>query len=188
MGCWSATIARALNSKRDQASEQESYRLPNPSSRSSPHRLTAQVLDLKQQLAEANATKTCTSPTSTQLPQQPPTAPPATDIDAAAVLQTPGTTDQQSPAGFPHDQVAAGGKGYIYVVDPSLQGEIERLKENVAERDRIIKRMEKLDRTKRKKGVRTEASHEHAHDVGLLWGQENAFTYRAHVYGWRHWS
>ncbi|CAM9137560.1 unnamed protein product [Ectocarpus sp. 4 AP-2014] len=114
-------------------------------------RLTAQVLDLKEQLAEANATKTCTPPTSTQPPLHPSTAPPATDVDAAAVFQTSCTTGQQSPAGFPHDQVATGGRGYIYVVDPSLQGEIERLKETVAERDRIIKSMEKLDRTKRKK-------------------------------------
>ncbi|CAN0534244.1 unnamed protein product, partial [Ectocarpus sp. 12 AP-2014] len=112
-------------------------------------RLTAQVLDLKQQLAEANATKICASPASTQPPLQPPMM--AMDIDAAAVLQTPGTTGQQSPAGFPHDRVATGGQGYIYVVDPSLQGEIERLKETVAGRDRIIKSMEKLDRTKRKK-------------------------------------
>ncbi|CAN0361283.1 unnamed protein product, partial [Ectocarpus sp. 12 AP-2014] len=111
-------------------------------------RLTAQVLDLKQQLAEANATKICASPASTQPPLQPPMM--AMDIDAAAVLQTPGTTGQQSPAGFPHDRVATGGQGYIYVVDPSLQGEIERLKETVAERDRIIKSTEKLDRTKRK--------------------------------------
>lgn len=124
---------------------------PYASSRSSPHRLTAQVLELKQQLAEAHATKTCTSPTPTLPPLPPPTAPPPPDIGATAALQTPGTTGQQSPAGFPHDHVAARGQGFIYVVDPSLQGEIERLKESVAERDRIIKSMEKLGRTRRKK-------------------------------------
>lgn len=89
------------------------------------------MYELKQQLAEVTTAKTTT-----------PMSPPVTPVQPGGGLGTPGgDTGRSSPGGFAPVQ-AAGGQGYIYVVDPALQVEIERLRETVADRERVIEDME----------------------------------------------
>lgn len=101
-----------------------------------PPRLGAEIFELKQQLAEANATRISTTPMSPPASPAPPS--PTYDTD----VETPGGTGRLSPVVLSSTQ-AAGGQGYLYVVDPALQAENERLRANVAERDRLIEDMGK---------------------------------------------
>ena len=69
-------------------------------------------------------------------------SPPASPVQPGGGFGSPGEgAGRESPGGLAPVQ-AAGGQGYIYVVDPALQVEIERLRETVAERERVIEDME----------------------------------------------
>lgn len=103
-------------------------RLPPPC----PCRLSAQIHELKQQLAEATNTVKTTTPMSQS----------ASPVQPGEVYGSPGgDTGGSSPGGFAPAQAAAG-QGYIYVMDPALQVEIERLRETVADRERVIEDLE----------------------------------------------
>eukprot|EP00903_Cladosiphon_okamuranus_P016262 g14998.t1 len=95
-------------------------------------RLSAQIRELKQQLAEATTTAKSATPMS--LPTSP--VPPSGGVGTQE-----GDARKSSLGGFPPLDAAAG-QGYIYVVDPALQAEIERLRETVVDRERVIKDME----------------------------------------------
>ncbi len=64
---------------------------------------------------------------------------------AAGALTNPVRAATLSSEGHPPAQ-AAGGQGYIYVVDPALQVEIERLRETVADRERVIENLQTEER------------------------------------------
>lgn len=67
---------------------------------------------------------------------------PASPGPSGGGLGTPGgNTGRSSPEGFEPVQ-----PGYIYVVDPALQVEIERLRETVADRERVIQDLEMGER------------------------------------------
>lgn len=101
------------------------------------HRLSAQICELKQQLAEATATAKSAT---TMSPQASPSPPPG------GAVGIPGGDAGLSSLGVCAPIQAAGGQGYIYVVDPALQVEIERLRETVADRERVIEDMEMGER------------------------------------------
>lgn len=69
-------------------------------------------------------------------------SPPASPVPPGGGVGTPGGDASRSSRGGFAPVQAAGGQGYIYVVDPALQVEIERLRETVADRERIIDDME----------------------------------------------
>lgn len=83
-------------------------------------------------------------------PPQPPS--PASSF-ATEGIETPGEECRLSPGGLPSVQAVTGGQGYIYVVDPALQVEIERLRDTVADRERVIQKME-MDGRRSPRGVR----------------------------------
>ncbi|CAM9171464.1 unnamed protein product, partial [Scytosiphon promiscuus] len=107
-------------------------------------RLTTEVLDLKRQLAEATANNAADllSPrpepalTTGQLPPSP-----GSRRDTEGV-EPPGAEASLRLGGLLTAQAVNGDQGYIYVVDPALQVEIERLRDTVADRERVIQNME----------------------------------------------
>ncbi|CAM9808844.1 unnamed protein product, partial [Hapterophycus canaliculatus] len=110
-------------------------------------RLTTQIKDLKRQLADATTKNAAglVSPQSAPVPTlaQPPSS---GSISASEGIEDPVAEDRPSLEGVPSRQAAVGGQGYIYVVDPALQIEIERLRDTVADRERVIQNMEMEDR------------------------------------------
>jgi len=103
-------------------------------------RLTAQIFELRNQLAQA------TIPTNSVGPMLPSALPPPSGSrPAEGAVTNPERCASSSSTGHPPAQ-AAGGQGYIYVVDPALHVEIERLRETVADRERVIENMQTEER------------------------------------------